>query len=171
MLAASLAIPAAAAGEGPLLRPWIAGETPALEGTGLDGRPAGLRALRGRVVLVQFWASWCEPCREELPALARLRTRLDGRPFAILSVNLGEGRARVETFLHALHVDLPVLLDPGRRAGEAWGVKGLPMAFLVDATGRVRSQVFGECDWTAGSLAAALESLLREAERGAGTPG
>jgi thiol-disulfide isomerase/thioredoxin len=127
-----------------------------------------LAAFRGRVVLVQFWASWCEPCAEELPALANLRARLAGRPFEVLAVNLGEGPARVEQFLRERRVGLPVLLDGERRAGEAWGVGGLPMAFLVDATGRVRSWVFGESDWSRGELAAALEGMLREAEEASG---
>jgi hypothetical protein len=101
----------------------------------------------------------------ELPALARLRARVAGRPFAVLTVNYGEGAARVERFLREHALELPVLLDRERRAGHAWGVGGLPMSFLVDAEGRVRSSVFGECDWSQGELAAALERLLGEAER------
>jgi thiol-disulfide isomerase/thioredoxin len=122
-------------------------------------------------VLVAFWASWCEPCREELPALAALAARLQGRPFELVTVNLGEGRARAERFLAESGVSLPTLLDPDRSAGEAWGVRGLPMAFLVDAEGNVRSWVFGECDWSAGTAAAALAELVKEAERRAARPG
>lgn len=149
------------------LRPWTRGETPALAGADLTGQDLQLQALRGRVVVVQFWASWCEPCQVELPALAKLRARLAGRPFAVVTVNYGEGQARVEQFLRAHAVDLPVLLDRDRRAADAWGVGGIPMSFLVDAEGRVRSWVFGECDWSEGELAAALERLLGEAERAA----
>jgi peroxiredoxin len=117
------------------------------------------------VVLVQFWATWCEPCQEELPALARLRARLSARPFEVVTVNLGEGAARVRSFLQEHAIDLPVVLDRDRRAGEAWGVGGLPMAFLVDAEGRIHAWIFGECNWSEGELAAALERLLAEAER------
>jgi thiol-disulfide isomerase/thioredoxin len=117
------------------------------------------------VVLVAFWASWCEPCADELPALAKLRARLARRPFDVVTVNFGEGAARAEQFLRERAVDLPVLLDRDRAAGEAWGVGGLPMTFLVDAAGRVRAWVFGEGDWGEGELGAALERLLAEAER------
>jgi thiol-disulfide isomerase/thioredoxin len=163
--AAALALATGADEDGPRLRPWAGGPTPSLAGTELSGRPFDLRALRGQAVLVQFWASWCEPCRDELPALARLVTRLRGRPFALVTVNLGEGRSRAERFLAEAGVVLPTLLDPERKAGKAWGVQGLPMAFLVDAEGNVRSWVFGEVDWSAGPAAVALEALVQDAER------
>jgi len=147
------------------VEPWTGGATPALAGPGLAGARHDLAALRGRAVLVQFWASWCEPCEAELPALARLRDRLAGRPFALLTVNLGEGPARVEQFLGAHAPGLPVLLDRERAAAAAWGVGGLPMAFLVDAAGQVRGSLFGAADWAAGEPGAALERLVAEAER------
>ena len=119
-------------------------------------------------MLVQFWATWCEPCEAELPALAALAARLAGRPFALLTVNLGEGPARVGPFVAARAPGLPVLLDRDRAAGAAWGVGGLPMAFLVDAGGVVRGRLFGAADWTGGEPGAALERLVAEAEAGRG---
>ncbi len=156
--------------EGPALRPFDGAETPALSGADPTGKRFDLRELRGRVVLVQFWASWCEPCRDELPALVRLRARWKGRPLEVVTVNLGEGAARAESFLREIGVDLPVVLDRDRRLGAAWGVGGLPMAFVVDAGGRARHAVFGERDWTAGEPAAVLERMVREAERAPGPP-
>jgi thiol-disulfide isomerase/thioredoxin len=164
--AAALALLASAgADDAPPLRGWSGGETPALAGLDLEGRPLDLRALRGRVVLVQFWASWCEPCQVELPALARLRASLRGRPFEVVTVNLGEGPARARQFVREHAVDLPVLLDGDRQAAAAWGVGGLPMAFLVDAQGRIEAWVFGECRWDQGQPGAALERLLDAVER------
>lgn len=164
MAATSIAL-AASGAEEPRLRAWTRGETPALPGADLAGRRLDLRSLRGRVVLVAFWASWCEPCADELPALAKLRARLGSRPFEVVTVNFGEGADRARQFLREHGVDLPVLLDKDRGAGEAWGVGGLPMTFLVDAGGTVRSWVFGEADWSRGELRVALERLLAEAER------
>ncbi|MFL5263666.1 MAG: TlpA family protein disulfide reductase [Anaeromyxobacteraceae bacterium] len=166
-LVASAAV-AAVAEEPPRLRPWTRGETPALAGVDVAGRHLDLKSLRGRVVLVQFWASWCEPCAEELPALAKLRASHRGRPFEVVTVNYGEGPARVEQFLREHAVNVPVLLDRDRRAAVAWGVGGLPMSFLVGADGRVRSSVFGESDWSAGELGGAVERLVVDAERRAG---
>jgi thiol-disulfide isomerase/thioredoxin len=163
-VATGLVLAAAAVADDSGLRPWTRGATPPLPGKDLSGRPVALDGMRGRVVLVAFWASWCEPCAEELPALARLRARLAGRPFEVVTVNFGEGPERVEQFLRAHAVDLPVTLDRDRRSAGTWGVGGLPMAFLVGADGRVRSWIFGEADWSRGELAAALERLLREAE-------
>jgi thiol-disulfide isomerase/thioredoxin len=167
--AAALALVAISAGaEEPRLRSWQGGETPALSGVDVaSGRQVELGDLRGRVVLVQFWASWCEPCEVEMPAISRLRTSLAARPFEVVTVNYGEGPARVEQFVREHRLELPVVLDRDQRIGRAWGVGGLPMAFLVDADGKVRSSVFGECDWTRGEPAAALERLFAAAERAA----
>lgn len=164
--AIALALVTSAGAEESRLRPWTRGETPALAGVDVAGRELELGALRGRVVLVQFWASWCEACDTELTGLVKLRERLRGRPFEVVTVNFGEGAARVRQVLREHAIDLPVLLDGDRQTAKAWGAGGLPMTFLVDAGGRVRSSVFGECDWSGGELAMALERLLAEAEAG-----
>ncbi|HET7755036.1 MAG TPA: TlpA disulfide reductase family protein [Anaeromyxobacteraceae bacterium] len=163
--ALALALAASTPADELRLRPWAGGETPPLSGTDLAGRRWDLAALRGRAVVVQFWATWCEPCVEELPALTRLRGAMAGRPLEVIAVNYGEGAARVEQFLGRHAVALPVLLDRDKRAAAAWGVGGLPMAFLVGADGKVRSSIFGECDWSKGELAAAVERLVADAER------
>ncbi|HET7824152.1 MAG TPA: TlpA disulfide reductase family protein [Anaeromyxobacter sp.] len=164
--AIALALAASGAGGEARVRTWTRGAAPALAASDLEGRPFALRSLRGRVVLVHFWASWCEPCVEELPSLASLRARLRGRPFELVLVNFGEGRSKVERFVRDHAVDGPVLLDREGRAAEAWGVVELPMSFLVDVDGRVRSVVPGEWDWNDGPAAAALERLLGDAEHG-----
>jgi thiol-disulfide isomerase/thioredoxin len=161
---AALALVAAGEAADPPLRPWSGQGTPALSGTDLGGRKIELARYRGRVVLVHFWATWCEPCREELPSLARLRARQRARPLEVLSVNYGEGGRRIEDFLNGLSVDLPVLLDPDRRTAGAWGVGGLPMTFFVDVKGQVRFSVFGACSWSDGEPVQVLERLLAEAE-------
>jgi thiol-disulfide isomerase/thioredoxin len=117
------------------------------------------------VVLVNFWATWCEPCIAEMPSIERLRAKLGGQPFDVIAVNYGESRERITEFLQRQHVSLPVLLDPGQEAANAWNAKGLPMTFLVDADGRVRYWVFGEMDWDRGEGLKVVQQLVAEAPR------
>ena len=124
-----------------------------------------LKDLRGRVVLVNFWATWCEPCRDEMPSFERLRAKLADQPFDVLAVNYGEGVARINGFLRTRNLSLTVLLDPEKEAANAWRAGGLPMTFLVDAQGRVRYSVFGERDWSEGEGLAVVQRLIAEAPR------
>jgi len=140
--------------------PWKDSKTPMLALSDLGGRPHTLPDYRGRVVLVNFWATWCEPCREEMPSMQRLKARLAGRPFAILAVNYGESHARVEEFVRRAAFDFPVLLDPGQDTPRAWRVRILPASFLVGADGRVRYSIVGELDWTSRAAVEAVRRLL-----------
>lgn len=134
----------------------------------LPRHPSGevykLAAHRGQVVLLDVWATWCEPCRDEMPAIARLREHLKGQPFEVLTVNFGESGAKVRAFLDRERLDVPVLLDPDKDAAGRWNAKGLPMTFLVDARGRVRYWVFGERDWSEGEALRHVERLVAEAD-------
>ena len=147
------------------LKPWAGTVTPALARDDLTGKRVDLKDFRGRVVLVNFWATWCEPCRDEMPSLERLRGKLRGRPFDVLTVNYGEGPAKINAFLAKQKISLPVLLDPEKEAAAEWKAGGLPMTFLVDAEGRVRYSAFGECDWSEGEPFRVVENLVAEAPR------
>jgi thiol-disulfide isomerase/thioredoxin len=141
--------------------PWPDPAPPPLALKDTAGHPHALADYRGRVVLVNFWATWCEPCKAELPSLQRLAERLAGRPFTILAVNYGESAPRVEGFLRPLRLDAVALLDPGQRAARAWRVRVLPASFLVDPAGRVRYGVIGEIDWAADEAERVVRGLLR----------
>jgi thiol-disulfide isomerase/thioredoxin len=145
------------------IRKWTGASMPPLARPDLAGRVHDLKALRGRVVLVNFWATWCEPCRDELPSLERLKAKLEGRPFDVVAVNYGEGAPRIGEFVRRHNLSLPVLLDPEKEAAAAWKAGGLPMTFLVDARGRVRYSAFGERDWSVGEALGLVEKLLAEA--------
>src|SRR5262249_52475344 len=120
----------------------------------LDGGSRSLADYRGSVVLINFWATWCEPCRDEIPSLQALATRLVGRPFAILGVNRGESSARVKEFAARMRIGFAILLDPNQEAVRAWRVRVLPESFLVDADGRMRYRAIGEIDWTGEAVVA-----------------
>ena len=131
------------------IKRWPGGAPPALELKGLDGRLHRLADYRGTVVLVNFWATWCDPCRDEMPSIERLEQKLAGRPFVALAVNLDEPEARIRKYLSQARLNLTVLLDPGRKAANAWNARILPASFVVGPNGAMRYSVVGEIDWTA----------------------
>lgn len=108
--------------------------------TGTDlqsGREITLADYRGRVVLVDFWASWCPPCLESLPAYDRLRDELGSEAFEVISINVDEDTADGLAFLRRRPVSFPVLADPDGEIGIPWGIRTLPHAFLLDRDGRI----------------------------------
>ena len=129
------------------LKPWTGGDTPALVLKDLQGATHDLAAYRGKVVLVNFWATWCEPCRDEMPSMQQLRLRLAGRPFAVLAVNLAESENKVVDFLRRFPVEFTDVLDRNSAARRDWNVKVLPTSFVIGVDGRIRYSVVGEINW------------------------
>lgn len=154
--ALALAAPAAAAE----LKPWKGGATPPLALQDVRGRDHRLEDYRGRVVVINFWATWCEPCRDEMPALQRLKEKLGGAPFALLAVNYAEGNARVEAFLAKVPLDFTILMDRDAAASKRWQARVLPYTVVIDPAQRIRYTVTGELDWDAAPVEAALRKLL-----------
>ena len=142
------------------LKPWSAGQPDSFELVDLDGRQHRLADYRGKVVLINFWATWCEPCRDEIPAMEKLKEKFAGRPFVILGINADEPEARIRKFLSLLPVSFPVLLDQGAKTAKSWRVRVLPASFVVDPEGNVRYSVIGELDWSAREVADRVARLL-----------
>lgn len=157
LLAACAVALNAAAGEP--LKAWNGGATPPLALRTPAGETVDLASLRGRVVLVNFWATWCAPCVEEMPALARLRERLGPRGLEVIAVNQGEMPERVKAFMQRSGLDLPVVLDRDKDVAKAWKVRALPTTFVIDARGRIRLHAEGELD-TGEALESAIAPLL-----------
>jgi thiol-disulfide isomerase/thioredoxin len=126
----------------------------------LSGRVHRLSEYRGKVVLVNFWATWCEPCREEMPSLERLQKRLGEKALVVLAVNVDEPEARIAKFLSAMPLDFPVLLDPGSKTTRSWKVRVLPASFVIGPDSRVRYRVTGELDLSAPSVVERIAALL-----------
>ena len=172
LLAGSLAVTALAwagsARAAHVVRPWPAGKpTPALALTDLDGKAWSLAALKGRPVVLNFWASWCEPCRAEMPSLELLQTRHEKAGLVVLSVNYQEPPPKIRRFLDTLPFSLPILLDREGEAAAAWTPRVFPTTVLIDRSGAARHSVIGELDWMGDTARGLIEPLLAAAPRAA----
>lgn len=142
------------------LKPWTGGPPAQLSLRDLDGRVHDLAAYRGKVVLVNFWATWCAPCRAEMPSMERLSRALRERPFVVLAVNVGESERAARDFAEKLPVTFPVLLDRDTRTARAWGARVLPASYVIGADGTIRYSHYGELDWAAAPVREMLERIL-----------
>jgi peroxiredoxin len=113
----------------------------------LDGRSHYLSDFKGRVLIANFWASWCAPCREELPSMNRAWSTLKHEAVVMLAINVGEERQAVEAFVEDYPIDFRVLLDSDGEIGRRWGVRGLPTTFIIDPRGEIVYRVVGERNW------------------------
>lgn len=129
----------------------------------LDGKQVKLSALRGRVVLVNFWATWCPPCRREMPSLERLSRQMSGQPFIILAVNVGEDPDIVFPFTGTLEPapTFPLLFDRNSSVLRSFQVKGLPTSFIVDKSGRIAFRAVGGRDFDDPGIVAAIHELIK----------
>lgn len=128
----------------------------------LDGDRVALSQFADRVVVVHFFATWCVPCRTELPALARLRARFPEHMLVVLLVDVAEAEARVRRFFDAVPAPGPILLDRDRAVARAWEVSLLPATFVLKGDLRPHLWAEGEVDWDAAATDAALGALIRQ---------
>jgi peroxiredoxin len=126
-----------------------------------NGASHRLSDYRGKVVLLNFWATWCEPCRAELPSIERLRVALADKPFVILAVQMGGSARTARDVAEELGLRFPLLLDRDSSATAAWGVTILPTSFLIGRDGTVAFRHTGELDWSSADSRRRVEALLR----------
>lgn len=141
--------------------PWPADQPlPATRFDGLDGKVWRIEELRGRVVLLNFWATWCAPCRAEMPSLQQLAELYGPEKLLVIAINFQEGPRRIRQYAQAGGLTLPVALDRDGAIARAFGVKVFPTTIVIDARGRPRQRVRGEMDWSGRAAAALVEPLL-----------
>jgi thiol-disulfide isomerase/thioredoxin len=129
----------------------------------LDGERHALAQFRDRVVLVHFFATWCEPCREEMVSLRRLQSRLADRPFAVLAISVAEADSAVRRFFAGDTPPCLILLDRDRSVARAWNVDTLPVTLVLDRALKPRFIAQGDVDWTRPDVMKILTDLLSEA--------
>jgi peroxiredoxin len=113
----------------------------------LDGGEVSLAELRGRVVLINFWATWCEPCRQEMPAMERLYHRHREAGFELLAISVGEAPEPVRAFRDELGLSFPILLDRDKAVSNAYQTYRFPESYLVDREGLVVERYVGPREW------------------------
>ncbi len=133
---------------------------PALALKDTDGRALNLAAFKGKVVVLNFWATWCGPCVAEMPSLQTLARRYADKSLVVLGVNYHESSEKVKSFQQRYKIEFPLARDPWQETSAAWNVRILPETFVIDAEGKLRFRVTGEVDWASKEVAERLRPLL-----------
>ena len=127
----------------------------------LDGKSVKLSDYRGKLVFLNFWATWCPPCRSEMPAMQALYDKLKDRGFVILAVDLAEEAGVVRDYIRANKLTFPVLLDTSGAVGGTYGAESIPTTYIVDREGRILARGIGaQWKWDSPEMIALFEKLL-----------
>ena len=129
----------------------------------LNQQPLDLQQLKGKVVLVNFWASWCPPCVHEMPSMQRLQDRFSDNDFVILGVNMAEDEQTIEHFLKTkVAVSFPILLDKDGDTLKRWQVFAFPTSYVIDKQGKIRFSLFGSIEWDKAHPVSIIQQLINE---------
>jgi thiol-disulfide isomerase/thioredoxin len=128
----------------------------------LDGKTLSLGELKGKVVFLNFWATWCPPCREEMPSMESLYQRLGGKGLEFLAVDMREKQKPVEAFIKERDLSFPVVLDESGRTSGIYGIRSIPSTFIIDRDGSIIAVTVGSRKWDGPEVVAAFEALLND---------
>jgi peroxiredoxin len=131
----------------------------------IDGELKRLSDYRGKVVVLNFWATWCPPCRDEMPAMQHAWEQVRDQNVVFLAVNIGETADEIFTFTGDYDVDFPLLMDQDSSVIKQWPIRGLPTTYVIDPEGRLAYRAIGGRAWDAPEI---LDKLRALAEKGAG---
>ncbi len=126
----------------------------------IDGTGASLADYRGDFILLNFWATWCPPCREEMPSMQRVHELMDGRPFRIIAINLQEDDSTVLSFVNEFGYDFPVLLDRSGAVALDYSVRGIPTSYFIAPDGTMLGMLVGTRYWDEPEVLGALERIV-----------
>ena len=127
----------------------------------IEGNLTGSGSYQGKVVLVHFWATWCGPCKDELPTINALWERFRDREFAIIAI-AEDSKKAVEPYIKEHGLKFPVVIDQYGKAFRSYGVRALPTSYIVDKRGRIEGIAIGQRDWIASDILKLIERLLKE---------
>jgi len=129
-----------------------------------SGNTWNLSGQKGKVVFVNFWATWCKPCRDEMPSMQALNKDMAGKPFQMLSIVFNDDLKMAESFARRLGATFPVLANPGPELAEAYMITGVPETFLIDAEGILRHKFIGPYDWNTPEMRNLIMALVNTAK-------
>ncbi len=128
-----------------------------------DGSTLKLSDLKGKVVLLNFWATWCPPCREEIPSMMKLNSLMAGKPFQMVAISIDEGgRKDIESFFKESGFSLPTYLDESGSSTKAYGITGVPESFIIDKKGVLVKKIIGGLAWDSPETVSFLEGLMKQ---------
>jgi peroxiredoxin len=138
-------------------------EAPDFVSEKLEGGKASLADYKGKLVLLNFWATWCIPCRAEMPGMETLWQKYKEQGFVVVAISNDEGsRARVKTFSEILDLSFPILLDPEGEVSDLYKVSNMPTSFLIDRKGNIISRIVGTEEWTSPEAIQLVEGFLSQ---------
>jgi thiol-disulfide isomerase/thioredoxin len=127
-----------------------------------DGSSLKLSDLKGKVVLLNFWATWCPPCREEIPSMMKLNSFMAGKPFQMVAVSIDEGgKPAIETFFKETGFSLPTYIDVSGASVKSYGITGVPETFIIDRQGILIKKIVGGYAWDSPEAVSFLEGLMK----------
>jgi peroxiredoxin len=135
---------------------------PEFNGRTANGQEMSLASLQGKVVLLNFWATWCRECRSEMPAFEQLHREFSVQELTIVGINAREGISAIREYARELGLTLPLISDPTGKINSAYGVIGLPTTFVIGRNGRALALATGTRDWSAKPARALIQALLAE---------
>jgi len=136
---------------------------PAFTIENLRGGDVTLADYKGKLVLLNFWATWCAPCLKEMPSMEKLWQKYKEQGLVVVAVSVDEGyKKRIQTFLKLYDLSFPVLLDPESEVSDLYKVSGIPASFLIDRNGKIISRLVGEADWFSDDAIQLVEDLLSQ---------
>ena len=127
-----------------------------------DGKKVSLEDFRGKLVFLNFWATWCTSCREEMPAMERLYREFKSKGFEIVAVNVKDNRKDALAFVKELKLSYPIVLDPDGEVGLLYGAFGIPATYLIDRNGEILARLWGPADWYSPAARGLIKSLVEQ---------
>jgi peroxiredoxin len=145
------------------LKPYSGDALPDFTLSDMDGKSHTLSSYHGKVVMLNFWATYCGPCIKEMPSMQRLKGKLADRPFDILAIDMAEEKADVEAFMqrHKIQVNFPILLDSEGTVIEQWMVSAVPTTFIIDPQGKIQYALYGGLEWDNDEVVNTINGLLK----------